>query len=68
MAKKIKKMLKDKGGDLDFDEKPPHMHHATYQRLRSKLIDYEGKEEQARMDEMVQWFGAERVAAFFNGF
>jgi hypothetical protein len=66
MTEKIKKMVNEKGGDLKFNEKPPKMHTATYKRLRNKLFDYEGKEEQARMNEMVQWFGAERVSKFFD--
>ncbi len=68
MATKVKKLIKEKGGSVKYNKKPPHMHHATYYNMRSKIIDYEGKSEQAHMDEMVQWFGAERVSAFFNGF
>lgn len=66
MIKKIINAVKGKGGDVALHEKPPKMHYATYYNIRSKIIDYETKAEQARLDGMVQLFGEERVAKFFD--
>lgn len=43
MQDKAKKLIKQKGGDLDTYKKPPKMHQNTYQKLKSKHFYYESK-------------------------
>lgn len=68
MATKAKKLIKEKGGSVKYNKKPPKMHRATYQLLRNKVYDYEGKSDRARLNEIVQWFGAEKTKWLTDGF
>jgi hypothetical protein len=43
MQDKVKKLIKQKGGDLDTYKKPPKMHQNTYQKLKDKHFYYESK-------------------------
>lgn len=57
MSEKIKKAIKDRGGDLYFYLKPPHMHQSTYQLLKSMQFYYECKANKAANHELRQWHG-----------
>jgi hypothetical protein len=56
MNQKIKKIVKDRGGNLDIYKKPPRMHQKTYRMLRSRQFYYESKTLQASNAELRQWY------------
>lgn len=62
---KIKKMIEGKGGSSY--KKPPRMHNATYQRLKSKQHYYEQKSCQALNNEMRLWFG-DKAEPYIDGY
>lgn len=57
MSQKTKQTMKDKGGNLDLWQKPKHMHHKTYQKLKQKQFYYESKSNQAINAELRIWYG-----------
>lgn len=62
---KLKELIKKKGGDCDFNQKPPRMHSATFKKFRDKRFDYEDKAQQALAAELRAWHGA-RVEPYLD--
>lgn len=58
MSQKIKDQIKDKGGNIDFYNKPKYMHIDTYEKLKSKQFYYEAKSHQASNQELREWYGS----------
>src|SRR4029077_7440187 len=57
MSKKVKQLIKDRGGNIDLWKKPPRMHQKTYEFLKSKQFYYECKSNKEFSDEMRAWRG-----------
>jgi hypothetical protein len=57
MSDKIKSFAKHKGGDFEMYQKPPRMHAAHFQKIRSKQFYYESKSRQAANKELRKWYG-----------
>lgn len=57
MSKKIKQLIKDRGGDIDFWQKPPGMHQETYQKLRKWHSYYESMSSYTLSNEIREWHG-----------
>lgn len=66
LSDKMKTLVKNKGGDIEFGKKPPHMRNTTFQKFMDKKFDYEDKAHQALNDELRAWYGA-RVKPYLDG-
>ncbi len=67
ISQKVKKFVRNKGGDLDCYKKPPRMHEDTYQRLKSKQFYYEHKSYQATNQELRRWHG-KKMETYLDSF
>lgn len=56
MSEKIKKIIQDKGGNLNLHKKPLSMHTSRYQKLSIRQIDYERKAHLAANQEIHAWY------------
>ena len=67
-ARAIEKDVKKRGGDIEFDEKPPRMHEKTFQRLKAKAKYYDARSEQELCKEHRSWFGDKAEEWLEKGF
>jgi hypothetical protein len=67
MSAKVKQLVKNKGGDIDCYQKPPHMHQRTYEMLRSKEHYFQSKSHEALNQELRSWYGI-RTKKYLDGF
>ncbi len=67
-ARAIEKDVKKRGGDIEFDEKPPRMHEKTFQRLKAKAKYYDARSEQELNKELRSWYGPKMEEWLEEGF
>lgn len=67
MSNKAKEHIKNKGGNLDTNQKPAHMHKNKYKKLKDKQFYYQVKAQKARNKELRLWYGA-KIEPYLDDF
>ena len=63
----IKNYIKNRGGNLELNEKPPRMHKKTFQKFKDQAAYYDAKWGLARYKEGRQWYGA-KIERWLDGY
>ena len=56
-ARKVEKQVRLRGGNIEFDEKPPRMHRKTFEKLKAKAKYFDARSNQENYKEARQWYG-----------
>ncbi len=56
-ARAVEDYIKERGGDIELDEKPPRMHEKTFQRLKAKAKYFDARSNQENYKETRLWYG-----------
>ncbi len=66
-AREVEKQVRLRGGNIEFDEKPPRMHYKTFEKLKAKAKYFDGRSDLENYKELRLWYGP-KIEDWLDGF